>query len=112
MVSGRESLFSPTDIFLDKAWRSLAVKAKSYIPDTTDFLKQIQTLIIPEGALLASFDVISLYKAINHEKGLRGVYKALCGSTFSEEIPEFIRAPHLDRWGGDPPRLFCFFEYC
>lgn len=77
IVSGRGSLLNNLSIFLNKALRQFAINTRSYIQDTTDFLTKIQDLTVPGDAILASFDVVTLYTSINHDKGISAVRKVL-----------------------------------
>lgn len=45
----------------------------SYVQDTRDVLHQLDTMTLPEGALLVGIDVESLYTSIPHEWGLSAV---------------------------------------
>lgn len=77
IVSGKGSILNNISIFLDKVLRDYAIQSKSYIRDTSDFLLKIAQLMIPESAILASFDVVSLYTSIDHDRGNEAVRKAL-----------------------------------
>ncbi|CAJ0937035.1 unnamed protein product, partial [Ranitomeya imitator] len=92
IVSGRGSLFNNVAIFLDRVLRSYATSAKSYIRDTGDFLNKIENVIISESTILASFDVVSLYTSIEHDKGLEAVSCMLSGSDVAPESARLI--PH------------------
>lgn len=54
-------MFNNIAIFLHRVLRQHATSAKSYIQDTSDFLRKIQDMSIPEDAILAFFDMVSLY---------------------------------------------------
>lgn len=90
IVSGRGSLLNKISIFLDRALRQLAMNTISYIQDTTDFLTKIQLLTTPEGALLVSFNVVSLYTSINHERGIYAVRRVLDTTDFSPRAKDFL----------------------
>lgn len=50
---------------------------KSYVKDTTDFLRDISDLRVPENSYLVTLDVSSLYTNIPHNDGiaaLRNMY--------------------------------------
>ena len=53
-------------------------KSWSYIKDSSDFVRKIKNLTdIPEGAILVTADVVSLYPSIPHQAGLKALKKAL-----------------------------------
>jgi hypothetical protein len=59
--------------FIDDYIKGKANKHPSYLKDTYDFVEKIKDLEIPEGALLITLDVESMYTNINHDKGLEAV---------------------------------------
>ena len=57
--------------FVDEHIKQFVPKTKFYIRDTQDFMRKITQLgPIPEGASLASLDVISLYTNIQNHEGI------------------------------------------
>ena len=51
--------------------KPLIKSAKSYVKDTSDFLRKIKELgKVPDGDILASTDVVGIYPSISHEDGL------------------------------------------
>ena len=72
-----ENLSAFTEFYL----QPLARKQPSFIKDTTDLLNRIQKLNeqgpFPEGTLLVSWDVVSMFPNIDHELGLGAVSRAL-----------------------------------
>ena len=64
--------------FLDFHLEPLARAAKSYIKDTTDFLKKLRSLPnLPDDITLCTVDVVGLYPNIPHNKGLSALRKRL-----------------------------------
>ena len=63
--------------FVDENIKGAVPKIKSYIKDTTDFIHKIENLIIPENAILVTFDVVSLYTNIPNNEGIMSVAKSL-----------------------------------
>ena len=48
--------------------------AKSYIRDTSDFLKRLKELVnVPQNALLVTSDGVGLYPSISHQDGLKAI---------------------------------------
>ena len=72
-----ENLSAFTEFYL----QPLARKQPSFIKDTTDLLNRIQKLNeqgpFPEGTLLVSWDVVSMFPNIDNELGLGAVSRAL-----------------------------------
>jgi hypothetical protein len=62
--------------FLDFHLRPLVQQIPSYIQDTTDFVRKINSLDIPSGSILATLDVTSLYTNIPHEEGIEACREA------------------------------------
>ena len=64
--------------FLDRQLKPIMQKSWSYIKDSGDFVRKIKNLTdIPEGAILVTADVVSLYPSIPHQAGLKALKKAL-----------------------------------
>ena len=59
---------------VDEHIKEYVPQTKSYIRDTQDFIKKIKSLgSIPEGAILCTLDVSSLYTNIPNNEGILGV---------------------------------------
>ena len=83
-VSGRPVISNcgtPTEKiseFLDTQLKPIMQKSWSYIKDSGDFIRKIKNLTdTPEGAVLVTADVVSLYPSIPHQAGLEALKKAL-----------------------------------
>ena len=64
--------------FLDTQLKPIMQKSWSYIKDSGDFIRKIKNLTdTPEGAVLVTADVVSLYPSIPHQAGLEALKKAL-----------------------------------
>ena len=58
--------------FLDHQLKPITMQVKSYIKDTTDFLKKLRGLTdLPEESIICTIDVVGLYLSIPNEEGLR-----------------------------------------
>ena len=78
IVSGCGSLTENISSYIDSILKPHVEKLPSYIQDTTDFIKKIQTVgTLPENALLVTMDVSSLYSNIHHEDGLEACIEFL-----------------------------------
>ncbi|XP_066441337.1 uncharacterized protein [Eleutherodactylus coqui] len=106
IVSGRGSLFNNVSRFLDVILRQHATEATSYIKDTSDFLCKLERITVREEAILASFDVSSLYTIIQHEVGTAAVEFFLSRSTLPEECVNLVRTLLLMVLSNN------FFLYC
>ena len=54
----------------------IAIKQKSYLKDTTDFINFIEKTKVSHDTILVSMDVTSLYTNIPQEEGINTVCKA------------------------------------
>ena len=64
--------------FLDFHLQPLSQQVKSYLKDTSDFLRKVKSLPpLPENSLLVTMDVVALYPNIPHEGGLKAIENAL-----------------------------------
>ena len=64
--------------FVDYQLNPLVPKLPSYIKDTTHFLQKLDSLPeLPNGCLLVTLDVSSLYTNIPHKEGIHACRKAL-----------------------------------
>ena len=61
--------------FVDSLLQLIAKSQKSYLKDTTDFVKFIEGRNLPEVAFLVSLDVASLCTNIPQEEGINTVCK-------------------------------------
>ena len=71
--------------------------AKSYVKDTSDFLKKITELgKVPDSAILVTAGVVGLYPSILHEDGLDALSEKL--ETFQDSrIKRLLKRIYL-RW--------------
>lgn len=65
----------------------LSKKLPSYIKDSTEFIKLIESTPIPTNCLLASIDVSSLYTNIPHDEGIQSTLYHLKNNTDNYTIP-------------------------
>ena len=63
--------------FVDENIKGSIHKIPSYIRDTTDFIRRIESLRVPEDCILVTFDVTSLYTNIPNEEGIQAVKEFL-----------------------------------
>ena len=62
--------------FVDLHLRPHVVQLPSYVQDTTDYLKKVETDDLPDNTILVSMDVTSLYTNIPHEDGIAACKEA------------------------------------
>ena len=76
---------------VDEHIKEYVPKRKSYIRDTQDFIKNIKSLgPIPEGAILCTLDVSSLYTNIPNNEGIVAVAAKLRQDPTKGPITNFI----------------------
>ena len=76
---------------MDGLLRPHAVKAPSFVRDTTDFLSKVQAEVLPPQSLLVTMDVVSLYTNIPHAGGLDAIRHILQGdSEVAGKLTKFI----------------------
>ena len=61
--------------FIDFLLRPFVENLLSHIKDTTDYLKKMENLTIPENITLVSMDVTYLYTSIPHDDGIAACRK-------------------------------------
>jgi hypothetical protein len=85
IVSGCGSCMEGVSKFVDFHLKPLTFKAKSFVRDTTDFLRKIKDLKVGPDDIIVAADVCSLYTVINHEEGAKACAAALNGRTNDEK---------------------------
>ena len=76
---------------VDEHIKEYVPKTNSYIRDTQDFINKIKSLgQIPEGALLCTLDVSSLYTNIPNEEGIAAVAEKLLSDPKKTPIAQYI----------------------
>ena len=76
---------------VDEHIKNYVPKTNSYIRDTQDFIKKIKALgPIPEGAILCTLDVSSLYTNIPNNEGILAVAEKLRSDPTKTPITNFI----------------------
>ncbi|CAM4564674.1 unnamed protein product [Lepidochelys kempii] len=72
IISGIGTLTAGLSGYVDSLLRPYAPSAPSYLRDTTDFLRKLQSMgDLPENTILATMDVEALYTIISHKDGLQ-----------------------------------------
>lgn len=97
-------------ILVDTVLRPHVQALPSFIKDTSGFLRAIEQLQIPEGTLLITVDVKTLYNSIPHKKGITTIKSFLDQMSsdsadfnqFVLELLEFILAHNVFLFDGAP----------
>ena len=76
--------------FFDFHIRPFVENLPSHIKDTTDYLKKIENLTIPENIKLFTMDVTSLYTNIPHNDGITACRKIWEQRTVQESPTEYL----------------------
>ena len=69
IISGCDGPTKRLSSFVDKPFQPIAQIQDSYLNDTTDFIKFIESTRVPRNAFLVSMDVTSLFTNIPQEEG-------------------------------------------
>ncbi|XP_068748834.1 uncharacterized protein [Montipora capricornis] len=73
IVSGSSGPTERISSFVDSLLQPIAQKQESYIKDTTHLINVIENTPLPDGAVLATLEVCSLYTNIPQDEGLEVV---------------------------------------
>ena len=88
IVSSCNSITEPISQFVDRWLQPHVKKLPSYLKDSTEFLKLIETTEFTQHCLLASIDVSSLYTNIPHDDGKQNVLYYLQNNPDNYTRPE------------------------
>ena len=76
IISGCSGPTERISSFVDRLLQPIAIKQKSYLKDTTDFINFIEKSKVSHDTILVSMNVTSLYTNIPQEEGTNTVCKA------------------------------------
>jgi hypothetical protein len=76
--------------FIDFHLRPFIANLLSHIKDTTDYLKKMENLTIPENTTLVTMDVTFLYTNIPHDDGIAACRKIWEQRTVQEPPTEYL----------------------
>ena len=88
IVSSCNSITEPISKFVDNWLQPFVKSLPSYLKDSTEFIKLIETTNLPTKCFLASIDVSSLYTNIPHEDGLLSILHHLKANPENYTHPE------------------------
>jgi hypothetical protein len=94
ICSGCGSAFENVSKFVNHHIKEMSTQHPTYLEDTPDFLRYLETInekgLLPQEALLATFDVIGLFTNIPHIDGTETVHEALEERSQKEVPTEFL----------------------
>ena len=94
IVSGCQSFTSNIGRFVEFHMKDSATKHPSYLQDTPDFIRKIEKINaegpLPQNAVIATWDVKSLFTVIPQEEGVQATREALNKRTETTVPTEFI----------------------
>lgn len=77
ITSAVGSLTEKISEYVDRILQPLVGNQFSYVKDMSHLLTLLHNLTLPEGALLVTLDIETLYFSIPHDKGLQTIKKIL-----------------------------------
>ena len=86
-----EKISEYVDFFL----QPFVVKQHTYIKDTSDFIRKIEKLKVPNDALIIVLDYKSMYTNIVHEEAIQAVYKTLSNDHLHQNI-KGVKRPSIE----------------
>lgn len=91
IVSGIESTSCNLSKYIDQWLQPYVKRVPSYICDTTDIIKTLETIEWVDGWILGTLDVGSLYTVIDHTQGIQALHGQLSGDAgLPSEQLEFL----------------------
>nr|XP_048688123.1 uncharacterized protein LOC125627729 [Caretta caretta] len=89
IISGIGTLTAGLSGYVDSLLRPYATGTPSYLRDTTDFLRKLQSIgDLPDNTILATMDVDALYTNIPHKDGLQAVKNTIPNNVTANLVAE------------------------
>ncbi|CAM5115567.1 unnamed protein product [Eretmochelys imbricata] len=89
IISGIGTLTAGLSGYVDSLLRPYATSTPSYLRDTTDFLRKLQSIgDLPDNTILATMDVEALYTNIPHKDGLQAVRNTIPDNVTANLVAE------------------------
>ncbi|CAI7935254.1 Hypothetical predicted protein [Podarcis lilfordi] len=105
IISGIGTITVGVSGYMDSVLKPYAISAPSYVRDTTDFLRKIQSLNnLPNNTILATMDVESLYTNIPHNDGLQAIRNTISDKTTADlatKLCQFVLTHNNFKFGDD-----------
>lgn len=86
IVAGIGSLCEKASVFLDLHLQPLAQKLPSYLRDSAHLIQELEKCVFPEGTLLVTCDVESLYSNIAHDDGIKAATYFLVKENLNDDM--------------------------
>ena len=86
IVSGNGCPTEQISAFVDEHIKRYVPLLPSYVRDTTDFIKKIESIVLPEQCLLATMDVTSLYTNIPNHEGKTAIHRTLVEHNYRDRL--------------------------
>ncbi|XP_067413152.1 uncharacterized protein [Emydura macquarii macquarii] len=105
IISGIGTLTAGLSGYVHSLLRTYATSRPSYLRDTTDFLRKLQSIgDLPENTILATMDVEALYTNIPHKDGLQAIRNIFPDDDMEHlvaELCDFVLTHNYFRFGGN-----------
>ncbi|XP_074804365.1 uncharacterized protein LOC141984839 [Natator depressus] len=89
IISGIGTLTAGLSGYVDSLLRPFATSTPSYLRDTTDFLRKLQSIgDLPENTILATMDLEALYTNIPHKDGPQAVGNSIPNNVTANLVAE------------------------
>uniref|UniRef100_A0A8C3T6V0 Reverse transcriptase domain-containing protein n=1 Tax=Chelydra serpentina TaxID=8475 RepID=A0A8C3T6V0_CHESE len=89
IISGIGTLTAGLSGYVDSLLRPYATSTPSYLRDTTDFLRKLQSIgDLPDNAILATMDVEAPYTNIPHKDGLQAIRNSIPDNATANLVAE------------------------
>ncbi|CAM5130490.1 unnamed protein product [Natator depressus] len=89
IISGIGTLTAGLSGYVDSLLRPYATSTPSYLRDTTDFLRKLQSIAdLPDNTILATMDVEALYTNIPHKDGLQAIKNTIPDNVTANLVAE------------------------
>ena len=86
IVSGNGCPTEQISAFVDEHIKRYVPLLPSYARDTTDFIRKIERIVLPEQCLLATMDVTSLYTNIPNHGGKTAIHNVLIENNYNDRL--------------------------
>ncbi|XP_070550150.1 uncharacterized protein [Ptychodera flava] len=93
IISGCSSPTFHISEFLDHFLKQIVEKQPTYIKDTTDFIRKMDSIQAPNNAILVTLDVVSMYTNTQHDDAIQAIGKALNNATQTNNEQTNIHKP-------------------
>ena len=82
IIAQTGSPLAPSARFIDHVLQPIARSYADYIDNSTTLINMLDSIFVPEGAILVTIDVVSLYPSIPQTECLRIIYEEMFNHLF------------------------------